>query len=78
MAQLRPRRDRRLVVALGAVVSELSFRKSPEPKPEPLPLPSPPLPHSMAEEIERLAALHASGALSEEEFTSAKARLLGR
>ena len=28
-------------------------------------------------QLERLAALHASGALSDEEFAAAKARLLG-
>nr|WP_276512001.1 SHOCT domain-containing protein [Microbacterium thalassium] len=32
---------------------------------------------SVVEQLERLAALRASGVLSEEEFTAAKARLVG-
>ena len=31
----------------------------------------------LVERLERLAALHASGALTDEEFAAAKARLLG-
>lgn len=34
-------------------------------------------PHDLIEHLDRLAALHASGVLTEEEFTAAKRRLLG-
>ena len=36
-----------------------------------------PPPADPADELEHLAQLHASGALSDEEFTAAKAKLLG-
>ncbi len=36
-----------------------------------------PAPADPADEIEHLAQLHASGALSDEEFTAAKAKILG-
>ena len=36
-----------------------------------------PPPADPADEIEHLAQLHASGALTDEEFTSAKAKVLG-
>ena len=36
-----------------------------------------PLPASPADEIEHLAQLHASGALTDDEFASAKAKVLG-
>jgi hypothetical protein len=39
--------------------------------------PPPPAPDTTSE-LERLAALHASGALSDEEFAAAKARILGQ
>jgi hypothetical protein len=47
------------------------------------PPPAPPAPAASApaddatSEIERLASLHDSGALSDEEFTAAKAKILG-
>ena len=37
----------------------------------------PPAPADTAAEVERLAQLHASGALTDEEFTAAKAKALG-
>jgi Short C-terminal domain len=45
------------------------------PPPAPVPAAAPP-PDSIAE-LERLARLHESGALTDEEFTAAKARALG-
>ena len=36
-----------------------------------------PLPADPADEIEHLAQLHTSGALSDEEFAAAKAKILG-
>ena len=47
----------------------------PQPAYAPPPAPAPP-PDSIAE-LERLARLHESGALTDEEFTAAKARALG-
>ncbi len=47
---------------------------------EPPPAPPPPAPTSgdtQADEIQRLADLHASGALTDEEFAAAKAKALG-
>ena len=45
--------------------------------PPPAPAPAPPAPSDSAEQIEKLAELHTSGALTDEEFTAAKAKLLG-
>jgi hypothetical protein len=44
----------------------------PEPAPQPVPEPADPL-----DEIEHLARLHESGALTDEEFASAKSKILG-
>ena len=47
---------------------------------EPPPAPPPPAPTeggSDTDEIERLAALHANGTLTDEEFAAAKAKILG-
>jgi hypothetical protein len=41
------------------------------------PPPPPPAPASDADELQQLAQLHASGALTDEEFASAKAKILG-
>ena len=49
-------------------------------EPEAPPAPPPPAPTSgddEADEIQRLADLHASGALTDEEFAAAKAKALG-
>ena len=52
-----------------------------EEEPEAPPAPPPPAPtsgeESQADEIQRLAELHTSGALTDEEFAAAKAKLLG-
>ncbi len=45
--------------------------------PPPAPAPAPPAASDSAEQIEKLAELHTSGALTDEEFTAAKAKLLG-
>jgi hypothetical protein len=37
----------------------------------------PPAPESDADQLQQLAQLHASGALSDEEFAAAKAKILG-
>jgi hypothetical protein len=49
---------------------------TPPPGPPPAP-PAPASPPTLADELERLSALHASGALTDEEFAAAKQRLLG-
>jgi multidrug resistance efflux pump len=41
------------------------------------PAPAPAAPADSTAELERLAKLHESGALSDEEFTAAKSRILG-
>ena len=56
-----------------------------EPEPAPAPAPAPAQPAAAAStpvdpttaQLERLAGLHGSGVLSDEEFAAAKARLLG-
>jgi hypothetical protein len=45
--------------------------------PPPAPVAASPAPEDTTSEIERLAALHTSGALTDGEFTAAKAKLLG-
>jgi Short C-terminal domain len=47
-----------------------------QPPPQPPPPPAAPPPDTIAE-LERLARLHESGALTDEEFTAAKVRALG-
>jgi hypothetical protein len=39
--------------------------------------PPPPAPDSDADQLQQLAQLHASGALSDDEFAAAKAKILG-
>jgi hypothetical protein len=48
----------------------------PAPPPPAAPAPAPAAPSNIAE-LEQLAALHSSGALTDEEFAAAKARVLG-
>lgn len=55
---------------------DLITQKSFEAKNKPTPVVAPAAP-SAADEIAKLAALHRDGALTDEEFTSAKAKLLG-
>jgi len=45
--------------------------------PAPAPAPAPAAGGDTTEQLSQLAQLHASGALSDEEFTAAKAKLLG-
>ena len=47
------------------------------PPPQAAPAPSAPAPVDSTGELERLAKLHESGALNDEEFAAAKAKLLG-
>jgi hypothetical protein len=47
------------------------------PQAAPPPAPTPPAPTDSTAELERLAKLHESGALNDEEFAAAKSKLLG-
>ncbi len=47
------------------------------PPPQAAPAPAAPAPADSTAELERLAKLHESGALNDEEFAAAKAKLLG-
>jgi hypothetical protein len=48
-----------------------------EPQEEYEAAPPPPAPASDADQLQELAQLHASGALTDEEFAAAKAKILG-
>ena len=62
--------------AAGAAVAHHRGRGEEEQPPEDQVQYAPP-PASSADEIEHLAQLHASGALTDDEFASAKAKVLG-
>ena len=80
------RRTRRRAIIAGAAIAHHEDRKyaeaeqapaddyqeAPQPAPQPVPPPPDPL-----DEIEHLAQLHTSGALTDEEFATAKAKILG-
>jgi hypothetical protein len=68
---LRPRRRLLRLAAGAATAADAATQGSPEWAEAPLPRTDTVL------ELERLARLHESGALSYEELTAAKARLLG-
>jgi hypothetical protein len=56
------------------VADDMAYNEPPPPPPAP----PPPAPaNDAASEIERLASLHDSGALSDDEFAAAKAKILG-
>lgn len=65
--------DRKYAEAQSAPVEEPAQYAEPGPDPSQY---APP-PADPAEQIEHLAQLHASGALSDEEFAAAKAKVLG-
>ncbi len=86
------RRTRRRALIAGAAVAHHEDRKYAEAQqqapaddyqePAPAdddqePAPAAPPPADPADEIEHLAQLHASGALTDDEFASAKAKVLG-
>ena len=81
MGMRRRTRRRGLLVgaAAGAAVAHHRARRDDEPQPEysDEPVQSAPPPANPADEIEHLAQLHASGALTDEEFASAKAKVIG-
>ena len=80
------RRTRRRALIAGAAVAhhrdkqmyeqEQGYEEAPADTPEAEPQYAPPPPDT-ADQIEHLAQLHASGALTDEEFAAAKAKALG-
>lgn len=79
------RRTRRRALIAGAAVARHRDNKMYEQQQAPVddsqyaappPPPAPP-PATSADEIEHLAQLHASGALTDEEFAAAKAQIIG-
>jgi hypothetical protein len=86
----RPRRPL-MRVAAGATTATVAYKagqrrtqqnqyneQPPQPAPpQAAPAPAAPAPADSTAELERLAKLHESGALNDEEFTAAKAKLLG-
>ena len=80
------RRTRRRAVVAGAAIShhrneeaqQAGYDAQAQPAPPPAePAQYAPPPADPAQEIEHLAQLHASGAMTDEEFAAAKAKVLG-
>ncbi|MGA9161912.1 MAG: SHOCT domain-containing protein [Actinomycetota bacterium] len=86
------RRTRRRAIVAGAAIAHhrdnqaAEAQQAPADYQEPAPAPAPappepaqyaPPPADPADEIEHLAQLHASGAMTDEEFAAAKAKVLG-
>jgi hypothetical protein len=65
--------------AAGAAVAHHRARRDDEQQPEYSEEPAQyaPPPADQADQLEHLAQLHASGALTDDEFTSAKAKVIG-
>lgn len=80
MGMRRRTRRRGLIVgaATGAAIAHHESKKAAEEQYAPeAEVQAGPAPTDMAGELEHLAQLHASGALSDEEFAAAKAKALG-
>ena len=82
MVRRRTRRRTMLVAGVAAYAAGRATRGGQDDyEDQPPPAPPPPAPTSAADdqaaEIQRLADLHASGALTDEEFAAAKAKILG-
>jgi hypothetical protein len=80
------RRTRRRALVAGAAIAHHETKKAYEQQPAAEPAPADayqeqpqyaPPPPDPADEIEHLAQLHESGALTDEEFAAAKAKALG-
>lgn len=74
------RRTRRRAIVAGAAIAHHEDRVNEEPsyqEPAPAPAQYAPPPEDPADEVEHLAQLHDSGALTDEEFAAAKAKALG-
>ena len=57
--------------------AQAAYAQTQAPPPAPAAAPAPAQPADSTAELERLAKLHESGALSDEEFSAAKSKLLG-
>jgi hypothetical protein len=57
--------------------AQAAYAQTQAPPPQAAPAPAAPAPADSTAELERLAKLHESGALNDEEFAAAKAKLLG-
>ena len=91
MGFIRRRARRRTMLVAGGLAYEAGKNRAPDegepevaPAPEVPAAPPPPAPTAAAagasppaDELQRLADLHSSGALTDEEFAAAKARVLG-
>ncbi len=80
MGMRRRARRRGLVVgavAGGAIAHHRNRQDADQEPVDDYPAQSAPAPADPADEIEHLAQLHSSGALTDEEFASAKAKVLG-
>ncbi len=75
----RPRRPL-MRVAAGAATATVAYKagqRRTAQAPPAAPTPAPAAPADSTAELERLAKLHESGALNDEEFAGAKSKLLG-
>ncbi len=57
--------------------AQAAYAQTQAPPPQAAPAPAAPAPADSTAELERLAKLHESGALNDEEFSAAKSKLLG-
>jgi len=60
-----------------SALEQQQTQQAPPPGQSPSQLAAPPAGPSMADQLQQLATLHQQGTLSDEEFTAAKAKLLG-
>jgi hypothetical protein len=72
----RPRRPL-MRVAAGAATATVAYKAGQRRTQQPAPAAPAPAPADTTAELERLAKLHESGALNDEEFAAAKSKLLG-
>ena len=87
MGMVRRRTRRRTMMVAGGLAYERgqnaqaaqdqAYAEPAPPPAPPAPAPAEPAPADAASEIERLASLHDSGALTDDEFAAAKANVLG-
>jgi hypothetical protein len=65
------------LIAGAAIGASVAHRGNNDAPPEQYEAAPPPAPESEADQLQQLAQLHASGALTDEEFAAAKAKILG-
>ena len=71
------RRARRRGLIAGAAIGAAAAHRGNDAPPEQAEAAPPPAPANDMEQLQQLAELHASGALTDEEFAAAKAKILG-